>query len=158
MSTIDRARRRNLAALVREVGSATAVAKLLGHTSPGFISQMMSGKREVSEKTARKIEQATGKPELWMDMNRPEVVLIGGLFGKGQESPPGAVSEERATYTVDPSFVGGSVKLVASLAQEFGVKLPPEKMAAIVDMVYTSSIQKGALDEDLARAMVRLML
>jgi hypothetical protein len=72
--TIDSIRLDNLNALVREAGSLIAVADAAG-TSSVYLSQIRSrainqktGKpREMGNKMARRLEEATGKPVGWMD-------------------------------------------------------------------------------------------
>lgn len=61
-----RLRRAHLTDLVNEKGSQAAVADLLDVT-PGYLNQLMLGRRNIGEKTARKIELAAKKPPGWLD-------------------------------------------------------------------------------------------
>jgi SOS-response transcriptional repressor LexA len=64
--TTAQVRRENLGRVVAERGSQAALAALL-EVTPGYLNQLMLGRRNIGEKTARKIEAATGKPGGWMD-------------------------------------------------------------------------------------------
>lgn len=66
-------RRRNLEVLVREAGTAAALAAK-AETSPAYLSQISTGSpgksgkaRNVGDDLARKLESAMGKPRGWMD-------------------------------------------------------------------------------------------
>lgn len=73
---IDIVRRENLGIIVREVGGNRALADLLGR-SESQVSQLLNGskhfksnkQRGMRKETARKIEQAVGKPIGWLDID-----------------------------------------------------------------------------------------
>ena len=66
---IEQTRRANLRKLVADSGGPTLLAQRLGYRNPSFIVQMTgpSPIREVSEKTARRIEASLGLPPLTLD-------------------------------------------------------------------------------------------
>lgn len=67
ISTMDaNPRKSRLKQLVSDAESISAFARKYGF-DPTYISQMLHGHRNIGEKTARKIEQATGKPLGWLD-------------------------------------------------------------------------------------------
>lgn len=59
-------RKDRLKLLINEYGSISAFGKRYGFDAT-YLSQMLNGHRSVGEKTARKIESATGKPAGWLD-------------------------------------------------------------------------------------------
>jgi len=69
---IEDLRRRRIAnlLLIRDAyESQGACARHLGLTEP-FMSQILSGARNIGEVLARDIERAAGKPEGWLDQRR----------------------------------------------------------------------------------------
>lgn len=56
--------------LVKKAGSQAALASQLDCT-PGFISQLLTGRRPITEKTARKLERRLKLPHEWMDVFEP---------------------------------------------------------------------------------------
>jgi len=68
-SFIDELRRENLRQLIRDVGSATKLAKKLGHKNSSYITHWLSNRRPISEKAARGIEEKLLLPLGWMDFD-----------------------------------------------------------------------------------------
>ena len=62
-------RRKNLPRLVGVNGGNSAVAALYG-CSTSYISQLLSGKRNINERTARRLEEVCGSPARWLDKVR----------------------------------------------------------------------------------------
>lgn len=62
-------RRKQLQKLIAQQGSSRKLSQLLGYSNASFLTQMAgpSPTRDVTEKTARKIEQTLGLPEKWLD-------------------------------------------------------------------------------------------
>lgn len=79
MNTIETIHRENLQALAREFGGVAAVSSKIG-CSPSQYSQWMNGSensgtgkpRGMRQSSARRIEEATGKPVGWMDRSHIE--------------------------------------------------------------------------------------
>ena len=78
MTETNSIRRKRLSELVSEHEDQESLADVIGYT-PSYISQLITGHRNVGEKTARKIEKKTGKPSGWLDQAgdvRSEIVDI----------------------------------------------------------------------------------
>lgn len=59
-------RRKRLQTLIDRAGSQEALARRI-NTSPAYISQMLTGTRNVSNGSVERIEEAMGVPVGWMD-------------------------------------------------------------------------------------------
>jgi SOS-response transcriptional repressor LexA len=75
-------RKDRLKTLVDVEGSTASFARKYG-LDPTYISQMLNGHRNIGEKTARKIEVATGKPTGWLDAAH-EPANISPAIARGQ--------------------------------------------------------------------------
>lgn len=139
---LSQQRRTNLKQILTEQGGSASFAKKLDLSGPSFLSQMVNGHRVITEKTSRRIEQAAGKPEYWMDHAHSSVEGLAPT----------------ASVHVDPSFVGGAVKMVAEIQQELKVALTPEKYAEIVNLVYENAQRTGKLDRDFSMRLVKLTM
>lgn len=139
---LNQQRRANLKQILREQGGPASFAKALGQAGPSFLSQMVNGHRVISEKTSRRIEEAAGKPQYWMDHAHSSVDGMGPA----------------ASVQVDPSFVGGAVKMVAEIQQELDATLSPGKYAEIVNLVYENAQRTGKLDRDFSMRLVKLTM
>lgn len=72
-------RRRNLAALIgTERGAIADFAEKVGY-SDGYISQLLSGHRNIGEKVARKIEKAIGVRTKLLDETDPQYESNGAI-------------------------------------------------------------------------------
>lgn len=71
MSDLYETRRVNLRVLVAEHGNGE-ISKAAGYKTASYLSQMIGAKarREITEKTARKVEQALHLPTYWLDQER----------------------------------------------------------------------------------------
>lgn len=120
MTAVYEARRRNLIELIarhdKDGRGVAALARKLGYSWPGFVSQMRSqpdatGHRTMTEATARAIEAALGLPVGCMDAY----------------PLPGAGAKRRVTASANRLIV-----LLADAADRAGVHLPADKLAAAV--------------------------
>lgn len=77
---VSESRKLRLEQLIREVGSAAAVARACG-TTPSYVSRLLGGteNRKMGGRLARKIEGVFGKPKGWMD--QPGSGNVAGLSG-----------------------------------------------------------------------------
>lgn len=66
MKTMDEVRLANLNVLIKEAGSAAALAAQAG-TSPVYLSQLRNGSRSIGNTLARRLESACHKPNGWLD-------------------------------------------------------------------------------------------
>ena len=131
-------RRRNLVELVARHndrtgrGGVQTVAKRLGHGWAGFVSQMRTGHKTVTEQTARAIEAAFGLPDKAMDSYPlpPEGV-------KG----PAPASENRL------------LRLLTEAAERADVELDIAKLTAALRLMKASANP----DETVADSIISLM-
>lgn len=63
-------RRENLKILIRAEGEAQLLAPKLGYKNSSFVSHMATGRRRITEDSARKIETSLNLPFGWMDVPR----------------------------------------------------------------------------------------
>lgn len=127
-------RRKNLKILAAQWGSMANLAKQLG-ISPGYASQLGSGYRPFTEKTARKCEERLGIPAGWLD------------------------EERRAPATpalVDHGLMARSQVLIETLLEEAGVKVSQAKFSELVVMAYEEALLKGRPDEAYLRRLINL--
>lgn len=67
MAEVYAARRHNLLLLVDQHGGRKGLGEALGYSNGSYISQLIGGRREVSEQTARQIEAQLNLVSGWMD-------------------------------------------------------------------------------------------
>ncbi|KVM76628.1 hypothetical protein WJ61_09830 [Burkholderia ubonensis] len=90
MKDIDEIRRDNLKLLEKECGSATAAANKL-NMSPAQFTNLREGakdsqtgkRRGMRKDTARRIEQAAGKPQGWLDIDHRAVATMSNSGPEG---------------------------------------------------------------------------
>jgi hypothetical protein len=137
MSTYEN-RRTNLRALVEQWGGPLPLSKKLGYKNASFISQMSGPHptREVTEKSARRIEQKLGLPAGWMD------------------TPSGA---PLAPALIDISLLARIVRIVAQTAEDEKIVLSPDKLGDVVALVYSDAEpRKGEVDPAFINRVLRL--
>lgn len=117
-------RRANLRQLVEQWGGPKPLSVKLGYSNASFVVQMAGPNptREVTEKTARKIEQTLGLPPGWLD------------------SPPGA---NHGLASVDMSLIASVIRVVAQTAEDEGVHLSPIKLGDLVAVIYADAETHG---------------
>ena len=71
LSALEERRRVRLRELIERYGSSAKLADALGCT-PGYISQLLTKRRPVTEKTARKFERTLDLPEYWFDQRHTD--------------------------------------------------------------------------------------
>lgn len=129
-------RRENLRRLIEQWGGPTSLAMKLGYSNASFLVQMAGPHpiRDVSERTARKIE---GK----LDLPR------GSLDQKAVRSGP----------KVSPELLTQVVRYTGQLCQDAGIRLTPAKFADLVTIIYQDAEANGAkVREDFSKRMVAL--
>jgi len=70
-------RQQNLEDLERNFGTQRALADALDST-PGYINQLLTNRRQIGEKVARRFEQLLRKPAGWMDVDHSKGYFIDG--------------------------------------------------------------------------------
>lgn len=125
-------RRTNLRALIQQHDGATNLAKVLGYSSPSFLSQMVGPHptRQVTEKVARQIESRLLLPVGWLDKPLPDY-----------------------QSRVDEGHVRDTVLLVGQTLRETGTATTPEQFAELVALVH----ERGGADETYLRRLIHLI-
>lgn len=157
-------RRDNLRSLIRERyhNSPSALATDCGYTNGSFIVQMAgpSPTRVVTEKTARKIEQSLKLPEGWLDQDHSREAARAV-----HEAPAPYVVHAAASRSApmpsagaDSPLVADVVRLVGEIAQAENVSLPPAKLADVVALAWTDTLEhNGQPREQHIRGLVKLL-
>jgi hypothetical protein len=128
-------RRKNLRQLVKDWGGPLPLAMKLGYSNASFIVQMAgpNPSREISEKTARKIEEKLGLTAGWLDQAHT---------GKNPK--------------VNEVAVAQIVRAVAAVLEDAQLDLKPANFGEIVALVYEHTNLTGAIDEDYIKRLVTL--
>lgn len=144
MSKVVELRRANVRQLLGERGSLTELSKRMGYRNPSFLSQMLGPEptREITEKTARKIEKALG-------------------LGQGSlDQPIGYQRPSQAPSRPDPQIVALVADVIRMVGQECDaaeVHPSPGKLADIAALVLAASFEQGAPPADHIKKIVRLL-
>lgn len=145
MSKLTEVRRRNIRALIEEQrGGLSRLSKAMGYKNPSFLSQMLGPEptREVTEKTARKVELVLG-------------LEVGSLDRPG--GPPAAGSAPEAAEPGTVSLVADVIRVVGSACEEAGINPGPMKFADLVALALTDSMERGQARPEHVRQLVRLL-
>lgn len=126
----------NLRALSAQWGGPTSLAKKLKYAGPSYVSQLYTGVRPITEKTARKIEQILGLSVGWMDQDH---------------------GSSTAAAELDETVLARVIALVKATLDENHITVSSEKQAEIVSWVYTTASKTGAVDENLIRRIVGII-
>jgi hypothetical protein len=129
-------RRMNLRTLVHQWGGPTSLAKKLRLSGPSYVSQLLSGSRPITEKTARKFEGQLGLAAGWLDADH---------------------DGHQGSQTLDTTMITRVITLVATLVSERSVTVSPGQMAEITSIVYDDAVARGRLDDALAGRIVGLL-
>jgi hypothetical protein len=110
-------RRRNLRQLIEQWGGPKPLSDKLGYSNSSFMVQMAGPNptREVTEKTARRIEQTLDLPPGWLDA-QPR--------------------EQTGLAPVDMTLIATVIRVVAQSAEDDGIRLSPSKLGDLVAVVY----------------------
>lgn len=125
-------RRGNLRALIIQHEGATNLAKLLGYSSPSYLSQMVgpNPSRQITEKVARQIEHKLILPDGWLD-KRPTTFQV----------------------RVDDQQIGELVLLIGQILKDNAVSVTPEQFATLVTLCH----ERGNIDETYIRRLIHLI-
>jgi len=136
MKSVYEQRRANLRTLAVQWGGPTSLARKLGHANGSYLAQLIgpNPSRELSEKTAREIEQALGLPVAWMDTEHPET---------GQR--------------IDDAELAECVRAVASALRDAGLRPDPEKYATLVQLAFEHARLTGRLNESHIKRLLSLL-
>jgi hypothetical protein len=136
MPTIQEVRRANLRRVIEKNGGAASVARMLGLSGPSHLSQILSGHRPFTEKTARKFEAKLGMPEYSFDQREGEDIPFAGL---------------------DMHMLGESARVIAEELKRAHMNLTSERYSRLVRVVYETSMQAGAVDRANVARLIDLM-
>lgn len=134
---ITEVRRASLRVLIAQWGGPTSLAKKLKLSGPSYLSQLVSGERPITEKTARKIEGGLDLSDGWMDEDHEE--------NKAKPAP------------IDTQLVTKVVKLVGAALEEAKMQVPPSKFADLVAMVYEETLRYGQPSEEFIKRLIKLI-
>ena len=128
MSKVVDIRRANLRALIGERGGLTDLSNRLGYRNPSFLSQMAGPNptREVTEKTARKIEQTLG-------------LGVGSLDRPIGQQRPASQAAEAPQHDDLVLAVAEVIRQVGRACEDEGVTLAPAKFAEVAALVLEGS-------------------
>jgi hypothetical protein len=157
MTTISDIRRANIRLLVEQRGGLTKLSRLLGYKNPSFLSQMLSetaATREVTERTARRIEEALGLPADHLDVPvepSPKADLV-------VKTPVGpAIEIKQAPQSADTvEMVSNVIRAVGAACEAEGVQMGAGRFAELVAIVYADSVERG-VRPDHVKQLVRLL-
>lgn len=134
-SKIQEVRRARLQELVDQYG-ASGLAKRLDHSGPSYIGQLLSGRRPMTEKTARAIEEKLG------------------LTVRALDALPG----EDAPFTnSDNAMVAASIRALGDALEETSTQIPPQKFAELVALIYEKAARAGRVDVEHVRRLLKLV-
>lgn len=164
MDSISDVRRANIRALVEERGGLSKLSRALGYKNPSFLSQMTSATgatREVTERSARRIEEALGLPTGYLDerhdaptpARQPQADAV-------VSTPSGSVAVEVKSGPVPEQsvqFFTDVVRAVGAACDEAGVNLAPAKFADLILLVVSDSAERGAPRVDRVKQLVHLL-
>lgn len=126
-------RRKNLRTLAEQHGGINAFAAELGYTNGSFLVQMTGPHpiREVSERTARRIEEKAGLPKGWLDID--------------QSTP------------LPDSTVVSLIRHITKHLDEANVTIDRNKFADLVVLVYERYVTTGTIDDAYLKTIIGLL-
>lgn len=166
--TVGETRRKNLRAIIEKQGGVSKLSRQMGYSNPSFLSQMAGPKptREITEKSARKLEAAMDLPMGALD--RDETVFPGDAQADAQPAPGSTPAIAPALTQPSASSPGtslnGSAALVAEVVRLVGGACEAErvapsmsKFADVVAIVYQDAMGGAKPSEEKARLLARLL-
>ena len=136
MASVFDIRRANLRLLMRQWGGPASLAAKLGHSNGSYLAQLAGPhpSRDVSEKTARGIEQALGLTPSWMD--------------RAHKAPP---NEPDTSALIDV------MALVQDMLDAEKVKLPRAKFSELAALAYELAQEVGPASVEWTRRIIHLL-
>jgi hypothetical protein len=123
---IYKTRKANLRLLIDKWGGVTSLAKKLGHNNPSYLSQLTGPRssRDISERAARKIEEALDLKLGWLDADHQSAT-----FTQEKSPPP----------DINPDKLAECIEIVTRLCDANSVRPTPGKFADLVSIAYQES-------------------
>jgi DNA-binding transcriptional regulator YdaS (Cro superfamily) len=143
MATVEATRVANLKALIEQHGGVSKFSRRLGYANPSFLSQMVGPNptREITEKSARKIEAKLG-------------VAPGTLDQNGVAAPPVAAAPADATT----ALIVEVLRRVGKACESEGVNASPSKVGEVAVLAYLDAVEHGGVPrEEHMRRLARLI-
>lgn len=133
---VDAVRVENLRLLLMQWNGPAMLARKLQHSGPSYLSQIMSGNRPFTEKTARKIEAKLDLPVGWLDR-------------------PHEAKSDINTELFTEALVAVMAATDRALARDKGATpIDPRQLSEIVALAYEHAQLSGHLDEGFAQKLV----
>lgn len=145
---ITEVRRANIRGLIAARGGLTKLSKDMGYSNPSFLSQMTgpAPSREISEKTARKIEKTLALAPGYLDTTHEEKSAP-----RTSQAPARGSGDEIAALAADV------IRLVGRACADEAVSLGPDKFSDVVALVLADSFERGKPQPERVKQMLRLL-
>ncbi len=153
----------NLKRLIDQWGGPTSLAKKLKHSNGSFLSHLAGPRpsRDISERTARKIEKQLNLPHGWLDQRQDGE--IASKNGTGTESAPtpgkmpmsGSAHNSNTAAVLDIDKLATCVTAVTAACESTGIQPTPEKFGDLVSLAYAASLAGDQLQQ-YAKRLVQL--
>lgn len=126
MRSVYDIRRENLRVLMTQWGGPTSLAKKLGHANGSYLAQLAGPNptRDMSERTARTIEQTLKLPVSWLDQ-----------------------PQQATAHKLNDEGLAACVRAVATTLRDRNLRPDPEAYATLVQLVYDHAKLTGNIDE-----------
>lgn len=142
------------------------LARKMGWSQTTSVSLFVQRKRQISEKTARKVEEVFGLP--YGSMDYPEDIKAKAImrpapsasdmpmFSRKAEGFTPSLAEP-SVFDINIPMVQEAITLVAHALEAEGIQIKPEKLSALVSLVLMDASAKGAIDNDYVTTVVSLL-
>lgn len=150
-------RKANLRVLMEDAGGPNNLAKRLSLSNPSFLSHLAGPRpsRNITEKTARKIEQTMGLSENWLDSpvgsrityksNKPKLNLVAevppAIVVKEDPAIYHVVDKQQAATTAQNAIDQARLTTIIEKVLSVGGTLSANQLSKIVTVVYSSPQQ-----------------
>lgn len=136
MQSVYEIRRENLRVLMSQWGGPTSLSKKLGHANGSYLAQLAgpNPSRDMSERTARTIEQTLKLPLGWLDQ-----------------------PQQATAHKLNDEGLAACVRAVATTLRDRDLRPDPEAYATIVQLVYDHAKLTGTIDENFITKLTELI-
>jgi hypothetical protein len=147
VSKVSDIRRANIRQLIAERGGLTSLSNSMGYKNPSFLSQMTGPRpsREITEKTARRIEEKLSLAPGTLDRQKSAYAPI--------QATPAASPEHEAAV----AMVADVIRFVGKVCADEGLNLGPAKFAEIVAIAFGDAAERGEPRREHVTQLVRLL-
>lgn len=156
---IAKIRRDSLRRLTEKQGGPTTLGKVLGYASASYVSQMISGKKPITEKTARFIEEKLGLERYALDL--PDGTGAGHGRHVSEAPPRDYISPPKSMGNLDRKLFINVHTAVGEELEKIGIPPGHDKYPHLISRitadVYESSVPIGRVDRDLLTRLLDLL-